>query len=347
MSSSNRISVKNINTDTTTTQPKPTAEIGLRQYTAEDNKYIQHLFYSTYFNLVPRAVFNRVQSPLIFGPWLAVLAISMSYVPGALSAFEWARTYMLVIYIVLVAGILGTGGLLLFSTTDKLDITYRILEGIQNDLKDPDLYYRGTKENLHKGNFWVLTINQEIVGCVGVDHVDSPVLDRSAHQGPYIPASKRPRAAQSPEIHTAEWKTTAKILAHIDDFVRITLVGVLEVVYSTYRKFRGVKETKRKEKVLFEAHKPNEASIRRMIIKWEYQNHGLSAALFKRVILWANDNQIDYLYADCDELQSQFASILVKKYGFTLVEKKKVGYFQRKSTYRLDVNEWMKKEKEN
>lgn len=348
------IKVGTINTNKTSTEPKPKANIGLRPYFAEtDKKFVQYLFYSTYFNLVPKGVRIRLQSPFILPIWIVFYGYLVTNIPKVVTNMGWGKEIMYAIQALITLVVFGGGLIALLWYTDKFDITHRVIEGVENDLKEPDVYYRGTPDNIRKGNFWVLTLNEEVVGCIGMDQTLTPVLDDSVKHVPYVRASDRPRAVDAPEIHEAEWKKTALYMAKADDLIRLVLVGALDIIRDVIYKVRGItqaqvdaKKASEKETVLFEAHKPNEASVRRLAVKLECQNHGLSTVLLKRVAFWAHANQIEYLYADTDELQTKMADILVKRHGYTLVSKKKLGFFRSKFTYKLDVKLWMSKELE-
>jgi N-acetylglutamate synthase-like GNAT family acetyltransferase len=344
----------NVDSKKTSTEPKPKANIALRPYFAEtDRKYVHYLFYSTYYNLVPRAVRLRIQSPFILAIWIAIYAYAIVTIPPFIGKLGLSTAVLIGVQFLITLVVLGGGLIGLLWYADKFDITPRVMEGIANDLREPGTYYRGTTEELRKGNFWVLTLNDEVVGCIGMDQNTSPVIDETSKHTPYIRASERPRAVDSPEIHRAEWKKTAIVLAHIDDLVRLTLVGALDLIRDAYYKVKGLNQVdvdaqkaNEKKTVLFEPHKPTEASVRRLAVKLECQNHGLSTVLLKRVAFWAHAHQIEYLYADVDELQTKLAEILVKRHGYTFVSKKKLGYFKTKSTYKLDVKLWMSKELE-
>ncbi|KAI8891001.1 hypothetical protein K501DRAFT_281554 [Backusella circina FSU 941] len=339
-----KVKVGSINTNITSTTPKPKANIGLRPYFDEtDRKYVHYLFYSTYFNLVPRGVLIRLKSPFVIAAWIGILGVLATWIPEfTTTRFGWSSTLKTGLQIVVCIVVIVGGVVSLLWYTDKFDITYRVLEGVENDLKETDAYYRG---NGKQGNFWVLTLNDEIVGCVGMDQNLEPVMDKSV-KTEYVRLSERPRTSDAPEIQTAEWKTVAKVMAKVDDIVRLVLVGSGEVVGDVIEKIRGKTSKPKTEKVLFPAHKPNEASVRRLAIKTECQGHGLSTVLLKRVAFWAHAHQIEYLYAETDELQTALNDILVKKHGYTFVSKEKVSYFRTKSIYKLDVKLWMSKELE-
>lgn len=334
--------------------PTPKANIGLRPYFAEtDKKFVHYLFYSTYFNMVPKAVRVRLLSFYIVPIWILLYALLILYIPTMVSNFGWSSQLLLAIQVLMTLVVFLGGLLILFWYTDKYDLTQRVLQGIENDLKEPDQYYRGTTDRPRKGNFWVLTLNEEIVGCIGLDQTLVPVMDQSESYIPYVRASERPRAVDAKEIHEAEWKRTAYWMAKADDFIRLVLVGALDILTDIIYKIKGTSQSQidkeralKKTKVLFEPHRSNEASVRRLAIKLECQGHGLSTVLLKRVAFWAHANQIEYLYADTNELQTEMAEILVKRHGYKHVSTKKLGYFHSQSTFKLDVKLWMSQELE-
>ncbi|KAI8968504.1 hypothetical protein BDF20DRAFT_908146 [Mycotypha africana] len=338
---------EDINAQSQSSLTKPNVDIALRPYFAEtDKKYVHYLFYSTYYNLVPQAVRIRAQSPYILIPWISLYAIMMKVIPTELSKLGFPSslligTCILITIVVFIGGVIG-----LSWYTDKFDITNRVIEGIENDLKEPDIYYRGTVEAPRKGNFWVLTLNNEIVGCIGMDQRPAPFFDRSSLNKAYMTASQHPRDA--PEVQQAKWKWIATFMIKLDDMIRLTIVGLIETVRNAIMRLKGSAKntTKYKPRILYGAHKPNEASVRRLAVKLECQDNGLSTVLLKRVAFWAHAHQIDYLYAETDELQTKLAEILVKKHGYILLSKDKIGLFKEKSKFKLDVKLWMSKELE-
>ncbi|KAG0170821.1 hypothetical protein DFQ28_001636 [Apophysomyces sp. BC1034] len=340
------ITVKSIPTDALSTPLPPAtsqrAKFDMRPYFGDkDLRYVQYLFSSTYLNLVPSGVRLRAKSPVVMALWMALFAFILVTVPQLFSNLGWPVQLRVGLQIVITIASIGGGILAMFWYVDKWVVSERVIQGLENDLKDPASHYRGQNNDL-KGNFWVFTINNEPVACIGMDQHLEPVFDRRSVK--YVRASERPRLADAPEIATAEWKQAAHLLALADDYVRLILVGAMDLVRDAVEAVRG--PTVVKEQPLFEAHKPNEASVRRLAVKTEYQGHGLSTALLKRVAFWARAHQIDYLYAETDELQGHMAEVLEKKHGYTKVSHTKLGYFQSKTVWKLDVKLWMSKELE-
>ncbi|KAI7867973.1 hypothetical protein BDF14DRAFT_1798207 [Spinellus fusiger] len=320
---------------------KSQSTIELRPYFDEkDLKYVQYLFCSTYLNHVPAGVRLRLKSPYIIGGWILVYAYLLAWVPSKLSVLHLSSTLLWSVRAVVTIVSAVGGVIFLLWYVDKFDVTERILQGIENDLKDPSVYYRGYPGDPLKGNFWLLTINGNPVGCIGMDQHLTETMDQRI---PSITSADLMRMADSPDIARAEWKGVARTLAKVDDAIRLVLVSTTERVKRLALrvvKTLGWKE-KSKARVLFKAHRPNEASVRRLAIKSEYQGHGLSTVLLRRVALWAHSHEIEYLYAETDELQLKLAEILEKRHGYTLVSTKKKGSFKTETLWKLDVKLWM------
>ncbi|CAO3609071.1 unnamed protein product [Cunninghamella blakesleeana] len=357
---------------------KKEIDIQMRPYFEDwDCKYVQYLFYSTYLNLVPRGVKLRLTSfpPILPTIWLGIFAMLVKISINVIHPLQWATLTLVAYYITLVLVTIGVGCIFGLWYVDKYDISERILEGLDNDLGDIEAFYRGwhtveststdnnnnnkkdhkekeekkVNDNSSKGQFWVLTINGDIVGCVGVDQHTKPVYKKidPRKQRKYVRASEQPRLAASQEISQADWPRVAYVLAIIDDFVRYIVVGGTDIIRDKILRIKDNKEDDGNQKdekekdILFPVQKSNEASFRRLAIKTEYQGHGLSTPLLKRVVFWAHSQNIDYLFAETNELQNKMDEILEKKFGYTLVSKTKVNSFKTKTIWRLDVKLWM------
>ncbi|CAO3593375.1 unnamed protein product [Absidia cylindrospora] len=282
----------------------------------------------------------------------------------------WPWFMMMGLYGALTFVSVGGGLAFLLWYVDRFDVSERVLDGIDNDMGDIESFYRGwhtmeakndtttsgsnndtkaTKyrdddDGASKGQFWVLTVNDEVVGCIGVDQHTKPVtkkVDPSRLRN-YVRASEQPSMASSSEIAHAEWPRTAYVLARIDDLVRQVLVGATDLVRDRVKSnTTATAEPEKVTEILFPVHEKNEASLRRLAVKTEYQGHGLSTPLLKRVGFWAYKENIDYLYAETDELQYELEQILEKRHGYKLVSRTKLGWYKTKSVWKLDVKFWM------
>ncbi|KAI7858612.1 hypothetical protein BDC45DRAFT_498733 [Circinella umbellata] len=294
------------------------SKIELRPYYGEkDLKYVHYLVYSTAFDQVPAGVRYILSSPFVLGSWLAIFAILFVFVPDQLTSFGFPNELMLGIRIAVVVASLGGGLLFFYWYVDHYTVADKVHKALANDLKDPGAYYR-----TDQGNFWLLTVQNQPVACIGVDMHKITVMEQDPEE---------PNLAGSQAIREAQWPKTAAFLASIDDKLR----GFVT---------RSTKKKNGSKKVLFKAHKENEASIRRLAVKTNLQDHGLSTPLLKRVAFWAHSHQIEYLYAETNQLQTKLENILSKRHGYELVSTTKTGWTGYKKVWRLDVKYWMSKE---
>ncbi|KAI8147333.1 hypothetical protein BJV82DRAFT_343941 [Fennellomyces sp. T-0311] len=289
------------------------SKIEMRPYYGQkDLNYVHYLVYSTSFDLVPKGVRRLLTSPLVISSWLAVFAALYVLIPQQLASYGWPNELMLAVKIAVVIASTGGGLLGLSWYVDRYVVGNPVYAALANDLRDPGEYYR--KDD---GNFWLLTVQGQPVACIGMDHHQTTVME--AAPGPA-------NMANSQEIQQADWPKVAAFLARIDD---------------TMRNFLAKKPA---PKVFFKAHKPNEASVRRLHVKSNLQDQGLSTPLLKRVAFWAHSHQVEYLFAETNELQGKLAEILRKRHGYELVSTTKTGFFGKTKLWRLDVKLWMSKE---
>ncbi|KAI8096883.1 uncharacterized protein BX664DRAFT_325103 [Halteromyces radiatus] len=352
----------NSNTNHASDDERKEAKIELRPYYEEtDRKYVQYLFYSTYLNLVPRGVKLRVLSwpPVVSTIWLCAFAALVQLTIIVVTPLGWPWAMMVGVYSALVFVSVGGGLVLLLWYVDTYDVSERVLDGIDNDVGDIESFYRGwhivdnnvehndgtfkrkdDDNGASKGQFWVLTVNDDVVGCIGVDQHTKPVMKKvdPSRRRRYVRASEQPRMTSSPQVAQAEWPRTAYVLAVIDDIVRQVLVGATDLVRD---RFHTPNNKESPQEILFPVHQENEASVRRLAIKTEFQGHGLSTPLLKRVGFWAHSQNIDYLYAETDELQYEMEQVLEKRHGYKLVSRTKLGWYKTRSVWKLDVKYWM------
>ncbi|ORZ15038.1 hypothetical protein BCR42DRAFT_376016 [Absidia repens] len=349
MNSSSSKSVKGASPTSSSSSEKPEAKVELRPYFEDrDRKYVQYLFYSTYLNQVPRGVKLRVLSwpPVVSTVWLALFGLLIQTTIKVVGPMGWPWFMMMGLYGALTFVSVGGGLAFLLWYVDRFDVSERVLDGIDNDMGDIESFYptkyRDDDDGASKGQFWVLTVNDEVVGCIGVDQHTKPVtkkVDPSRLRN-YVRASEQPSMASSSAIAHAEWPRTAYVLARIDDLVRQVLVGATDLVRDRITSKTDTEPAQVTE-ILFPVHEKNEASLRRLAVKTEYQGHGLSTPLLKRVGFWAYKENIDYLYAETDELQYELEQILEKRHGYKLVSRTKLGWYKTKSVWKLDVKFWM------
>jgi GNAT superfamily N-acetyltransferase len=341
------------------TQPPQGKEpqVAIRTYSQPvDQKFVQYAFYSTYLNLVPEGIYARLKSPPIIIFWLMVSTFAYIEIPKALLHLELSGKFMLGIKIFLVIASIAIGLVAIIWYVDKMVISARIEHGLVNDMGDIQQFYLGfdTEQTMdgdkkitkikpvegekNDSHFWVLTVDDNVIGCIGLNHSQVDKMDKY-YTEPIKAAAKTPEPVE-PAVDQNSWLVKGfNAVAKVDDLISSCVVSGHNAAVSVYRKVVPTPDNV----VLFKAHKRNEASLQRLAVKTEYQSHGLASVLIKRAILWAHQHKIEYLFATTDELQKQMASILSTKYGFQKVEEKKTGYYGRETLWRLDVNEWIEK----
>ncbi|KAI9286184.1 hypothetical protein BC943DRAFT_321430 [Umbelopsis sp. AD052] len=341
------------------TQPPKGKEpqVAIRTYAQRlDQKFVQYAFYSTYLNLVPEGIYARLRSPPIIIFWLMASTFAYIEIPKAILHLELSGKFMLGIKIFLVIASIALGLVAIIWYVDKMVISARIEHGLANDMGDIQQFYLGfNTEEVVEGDkkvtqvkpvegekndshFWVLTVDDNVIGCIGLNHSQVDKMDKY-YAEPVKAAAKTPEPVERAVDQNSWLVKVFDAVAKIDDLISFCVVTGHNTVVGVFRKVVPRPDNV----VLFKAHKQNEASLQRLAIKTEYQNHGLASVLIKRAILWAHQHKIEYLFATTDELQKQAASILSTKYGFQKVEVKKTGYYGRETLWRLDVNDWIEK----
>ncbi|KAG2179960.1 hypothetical protein INT43_003747 [Umbelopsis isabellina] len=329
-------------------------QVAMRPYFDDtDKKYVQYLFFSSYLNLVTLGVKIRLRSPIVLASWFIISVMAYIELPKAVEALNFGPWFMIGIrgFLVVACFAFGIAGVLWY--VDKMVVSPRVERGFANDMSDIEKYYLGWIKEEHTedgethvqrvranetnySNFWVLTVNGDIVGCAGLHHNQSNITDKYFGQRPKHSSES---LQSDPVVQNAAWAMLSSILATIDDFVRLSIIKFHNTLLDVYERLVPTKTSE----VIFKAHKENEATLQRLAIKTEYQDHGLSTVLVKRVILWAHSHKIEHLFATTDELQVKMAEILSKRHGFKQVSTKKTGFFSHETLWELDVKDWAEK----
>lgn len=320
----------------------------LRTYKAGDHDQIDHLFYSTYFALVPEGVKGKLKAPLFWVIWFGMYSYLLSIVPVLLSGMgfgSWAYT-VLKLFFTVAWFIVSFAGV--FVITDRFEVVDKVEQVRQNDLSDPEVYYLNwTKEEVEvedeekkkegkkrvtfdkdakpatelvrkqkpadeqaPSHFWVLTLDNRPCGMIGLAHYNEQLL------------SNRP-------LQPPAWKL---LLAAMFRRYHIPLPESLKDLYN-----------KMPTPVFAEPHEPKVATLQRLAVKIDYQGCSLSTLLIDRAMSWAHEKGIERVEAKTNELQSLAADILKIQHGFKLVKKERKGWFgQYEKTWSCDVEEWMK-----
>ncbi|RUS33301.1 hypothetical protein BC938DRAFT_472157 [Jimgerdemannia flammicorona] len=297
------------------TSSKSLPVIELRPYQEADLKWAQHVFYSTYLNLVPNGVILRLKSPLIWGFWIALWGFFNSSIDTVLRSWpvpEWVplalRAFVTFAWFV----VAGAG---LFWWVDKVVAIPKVNLAMDTDMTDPEVYH------------------------MGYSKVDEQV-------------EMTPEEKQTAE---KEHNEKAKAAASKENFLTKTndaIVGLFQskksttdnLTYKTVTQKTLKPSSERTKSAFWVLTKPNEATLRRWAVNFNYQNHGLSTILFSRAVLHAQQTGIEWIDAETDEIQTRAAEVLAKRHGFTQEGKRRNGKFDvfgEVTSWRLDVRKWV------
>ncbi|KAG0169385.1 hypothetical protein DFQ28_003695 [Apophysomyces sp. BC1034] len=334
-------------------QAEESPKLVLRTYQASDYNYVDYLYYSTYFALVPEGVRRKLWSPLTWAIWFGVYSYLLLIVPVLLSGMNvpsWAPLALKVFFTFAWAAVWFAA---LFAATDRFEIVDKVECARQNDLSDPEVYYLN----------W---IKREVI----VDDEESEqeksnskkrvTFDKDAKPAVEVVRERKPESEQTPShfwVLAMEGTPCAMLgLAcnreDIED-KRETLpapwkrlgAAIFRRYHLTVPNIFKASPTAKRD-IFAKAHEPNTATLQRLAVKYEFQSCGLSTLLINRAINWAADHGIERVYATTDEMMMQAENVLQLRHGFKKVEKKRTGWFgQYEATWYCDVQEW--KEKNN
>ncbi|GAA5797000.1 hypothetical protein EDC94DRAFT_192056 [Helicostylum pulchrum] len=312
---------------TTAKEPelKHSPKVVLRTYQASDYDQVEFLYRSTTVPLIYESIRSKLWAPITWLVWFTGFTLLLVTVPKAVVYLfgeipGWADT-ILRILTTFVWAVVGFAAI--FISCDRVELQNRVDEALANDLRDPELYYlnftldkdgnkvRKPKEEQVPSHFWVLTLDDEVCGMIGLSCNSEDVLD----QRPVMPVA---------------WKQfTVAVL----ELLRLPVPAMLEKGFVPEKKF------------VF-AHKqiPKTASITRWAIRGELQTCGFSTLLINRAITWASEHDINRVYAMTDECCMAAEQILVKRHNFVIMKRFNLNYFgQYRKLFGCRVVEWMEK----
>ncbi|KAI8393720.1 uncharacterized protein BYT42DRAFT_552001 [Radiomyces spectabilis] len=316
--------------DATPSTPKTnsaTPKLVLRTYKSSDAEHVDHLFYSTYFSLVPEGVRRKLWSPWTWVIWFAVYSYLLMIVPILLSGMDVPAWVHLVLKLFLTFAWSAVGFATLFVTTDRFETVARVEEARQNDLSDPQVYYLNRSEKEGKdgekemkpselqrpSHFWVLTMEDTPCGMVGLACNAQDIEDK---QPVLLPAWKRLGAGICNRYH-------------------LPVPAMFKQVPSA------------EKRIFARAHEPHTATLQRLAVRYDFQDCGLSTLLINRAMTWASEHDIETVYAQTNEMQMAAEQVLEKRHGFKLVKKQKIGWFgTHEATWACDVKTWMEHNKD-
>lgn len=310
-------------TSTTKVEPRHTPKVVLRTYQASDHDQVEYLFRSSTVPLVYESIRSKLWSPITWLVWFGVYTMLLLIVPkgvdylvGGLTGWSDTIVRMLTTFWWAVVAFAT-----IFIISDRVELQNRVDEALENDLKDPELYYlnytldkdgkkvRKAEEDQVPSHFWVLTLDDEVCGMIGLSCNENDVPDQRT-------------------ILPVPWKQfTVAVL----ELLRLPVPAILE---------RGVVNDK---KALF-AHKqiPKTATITRWGVRGELQTCGFSTLLINRAMTWANEHGINRVYAMTDECCMAAEQILVRRHKFVIMKRYKLTHFgQYRKLFACRVAEWM------
>lgn len=301
----------------------PTPKVVLRTYRDTDYDQVEYLYRSTQVPLVYESIRSKLWAPATWVIWFAVYSALLVAIPKVTQATigtipEWLMTGVKVFATFSWAVV---GFATLFITSDRIELQNRIDEAVANDLSDPDLYYlnytvqddkkvRKPETEQVPSHFWVLTLDDELCGMIGLACNPTDLKD------------------QRKELPVA-WK---QFVAAVLELFRLPVPKFFE-------KGRSIGS-----KVFAEKQEPKTARITRWAIRSDLQACGFSTLLINRALTWANEHDINRVYAETDECCMAAEQILTKRHGFVILKRFNLNFFgEYKKVFAVRVQEWMEK----
>lgn len=325
---------KKTNNTTATTAPNKTSEapatpkVVLRTYRDTDLEQVEYLYRSTQVPLVYESIRSKLWAFPTWIIWFAVYSALLLGVPKVITAFitlpGWAMT-LIKLFTTFAWAVVGFA--VLFISSDRIELQNRIDEAMANDLKDPDLYYlnytidkdgkkvRKPESEQVPSHFWVLTLDEEVCGMIGLSCNAEDVQDERST----LPVA---------------WKQfTAAVL----ELLRLPVPGFLLKQKPNLMK-DGKKHTFAHQQI------PKTATIARWAVRSELQTCGFSTLLLNRAMTWAQEHDINRVYAMTNECCMAAEQILVKRHGFVIMKRFNHNFFgEYNKLFGCRVKDWMEK----
>ncbi|KAG1445432.1 hypothetical protein G6F56_009918 [Rhizopus delemar] len=324
----------------------------LRTYKPSDHEQIDHLFYSSYFTLVPEGVKSKLKSPTFWIFWIAFYSYLIGIVPVLLSGMNfpsWSSTALKVFFtfawiVVSFAGV--------FVFTDRFEAVERVEQARMNDLSDPEIYYLNwTKEQVE--------VPEEEKASGGKRRVR---FDKNAKPATEILRSQKPIEKQTPShfwVLLLDNKPCGMVgLAHYQERIyshrlaqpaawKLLLAAMFRRYHLPTPEFLKDLYEKMPTPVFAEPHPDKVATLQRLSVKNDYQSCGLATLLINRAMSFSHEKGLERVEAVTNEMEGKAAEILRMSHGFSLVKKEKKGWFgQFEKTWSCNVQEWMESHKE-
>jgi GNAT superfamily N-acetyltransferase len=305
-----------------------TPKVVLRTYKESDYDQVEFLFRSTQVPLVYESIRSKLWAPITWLVWFAVYTLLLLSIPKVVFALVgdipgWTMTAFKMLATFCWAMV---GFAILFISSDRVEIQSRVEEALANDLKDPDLYYlnyeikegkkvRKAEKKQVPSHFWVLTLDDEVCGMIGLSCNAQDVEDQR-------------------ETVPVPWK--------------MFFIAVFELLRLRVPAFL-LKEKPNlilggKRRVFAHQQVPRTATIMRWAVRPDLQSCGFSTLLINRAITWCQEHGINRIYALTDETCMAAEQILVRRHGFICMKRANVNFFgEYHKLFGCLVSEWIEK----
>ncbi|KAI9471827.1 MAG: hypothetical protein EXX96DRAFT_597060 [Benjaminiella poitrasii] len=320
---------KNKPTKANTEVPSATPKVVLRTYRDTDYEQVEYLFRSTQVPLVYESIRSKIWALPTWIVWFIVYSALLLIAPKIITALigqvpEWA---IIVFKIFLTFCWAVAGFATLFIASDRVEIQNRIDEALANDLYDLDLYYlnytiedgkkvRKPENEQEPSHFWVLSIDDEICGMIGLSCNAQELEDRR-------------------ETVPVPWKQFA---AAVLELFRLPVPTFLE----KQRANKNARDGKRR--IFAHPQIPKTAAITRWTVRSDLQACGFSTLLINRAMTWADEHGINRVYAMTNECCMAAEQILVKRHGFAIMKRYNLNFFgEYNKLFACRVKEWIEK----
>ncbi|KAI7901041.1 uncharacterized protein BX663DRAFT_553670 [Cokeromyces recurvatus] len=325
----NKTGTNNTKVETTDAKPK----VVLRTYRDTDYEQVEYLFRSTQVPLVYESIRSKLWALPTWGIWFIVYSGLLISIPKAITFCignlpEWAMV-IIKIFISFCWAVVGFA--IIFISSDRIEIQNRVDEAMANDLYDPDLYYlnytinkdgkkvRKSESEQVPSHFWVLSIDDEICGMIGLLCNNQDLEDRR-------------------ETVPVGWKQF--IIAVLELFRLSSMPPFLEKQRANIDP--GNKNNSRR--IFARKQIPKTATITRWAIRSDLQACGLSSLLINRAITWAHEHDINRIYAMTNECCMAAEQILTGRHGFVIMKRYNLNFFgEYNKLFACRVKEWMEK----
>lgn len=268
-------------------------KIVLRAYQDADKKQVEQLYRATETGLLKQSLESKLRAPGTWCIWtiLYILVVLFTNHTILVTAF----------YVPFVCWIM-------YTLARRLEIENRVDEGLANDMNDPGKYY-GSR-------FWVLTLDDQVCGMIGLSMNASNVEDRR-------------------DTLPIGWKQFCVAFLQL---VHCPVPGYL------YRGKPCTNDYNNEKRVFGHLQIPKTASITRWAVRPDIRGSGISTLLINRAITWASEHDINRVYALTNECYVDAEKILTKRHGFVLMKKYSLNFFgEYNKLFACRVKEWIQK----